>query len=75
MMPEFDIHIQCTGCDGSGKIENLRHGVDASGPWVDITDQECHECDDGFRYVGREHYDSVDDLKADYPDSMVFRRD
>ena len=71
MMPEFDIHLQCVACEGSGKIENLRHGVDANGPWVDITDQECPECDEGLRYGGREYYDSVTDLRADYPTAFA----
>ena len=70
-MPQFDIHIQCVECEGSGEIENLRHGVDANGPWVDITGQKCHECENGLRYVGIEHYDSAKDLKADYPESMA----
>jgi hypothetical protein len=71
MMPDFDIHIQCAACDGSGNTENLRHGVDANGPWVDITDQECPECEGGLRYVGREYYDSVTDLRADYPTAFA----
>ena len=69
---EFDIHIECAECEGLGEIENLRHGVDANGPWVDITDQKCRECEGGgLVYVGREVYDSVADLKADYPESMA----
>ena len=69
---EFDIHIECAECEGFGEIENLRHGVDANGPWVDITDQKCRECEGGgLGYVGREVYDSVADLKADYPESMA----
>jgi len=67
MMPEFDIWIKCATCDSSGSIEKQRHGVDASGPWVDITDQKCPECDEGLRYMGREYYDGVTDLRADYP--------
>ena len=71
-MPEFDIYIKCAVCDSSGSIEKQRHGVGVNGPWVDITDQECPECDEGLRYGGREYYDSVTDLRADYPLAFAY---
>ncbi len=68
----YDIHVECAACEGFGEIENLRHGVDANGPWVDITDQKCHECEGGgLVYVGRKFYDSLADLKFHYPESIV----
>jgi hypothetical protein len=69
---EYDIHVECAVCEGRGEIETQRGGVNANGPWVDITDDKCRECEGGgFIYVGREHYDSVADLRADYPESLA----
>jgi hypothetical protein len=69
---EYDIHVEEATCDGYGEIETQRDGVNATGPWVDITDDKCHECEGGgLVYAGREHYDSVADLKTDYPESLA----
>jgi hypothetical protein len=69
---DFDIHIECAECDGFGVLDQTAHGVNANGPWVDITEHDCPECDgSGLRHVGIETHDSLADLKADYPESFV----
>jgi len=69
---QFDIHIQCADCDGFGTHDHAAYGVNANGPWVDITEQNCYVCEgQGLLYVGRETYDNLSDLKSDYPESIV----
>ena len=68
---EYDIHIECAACD-CGMTETQVGGVDANGPWAEYRESKCHECDgSGIVYVGREVYDSLADLKADYPESFA----
>jgi len=69
---EYDIHVECSACDGYGEIETQRGGVNANGPWIDITGDKCDKCEGGgLVYAGRERYDSVAELRADYPESLV----
>ena len=73
---EFDIHIDCAKCGGSGVLEQTAHGVNANGPWVDFIEHACDECAGwGLTYVGMEPHDSLADVKADYPESFVFPHD
>ena len=69
-MSQFDIHVACKECDGYGLIEKTKHG-DAS-PWAEIFEQDCGECDgSGLQCLGIEIYDSVADVKEDYPESFI----
>ena len=65
----YQIHIQCPECAGTGQSEDTDHGVDKNGPYVINTSQRCEECDSqGVVYLGEETYDSLQDLLLDYPD-------
>ena len=67
---EFEIHYQCETCDGYGDIEDVRDGVNAAGPWVEHIKRPCEDCDGGL-IMTVDTYDSVADVKADYPLSFV----
>ena len=69
---EYDIHVECAACEGFGENETQVGGVNANGPWTEYREAKCYECDgSGIVYAGRETYDSLADLKADYPRSFV----
>jgi ubiquitin len=69
---EFDIHVECIKCGGYGEMDTQHGSVNANGPWVEIIGDQCDQCEGGgLVYAGREHYDSVADLRADYPESFA----
>ena len=70
---EFEIHYECRSCDGYGVIEDVSDGVNAAGPWVEHIERPCEDCDGGLIMV-TDTYDSVADVKADYPLSFVRNR-
>tara|TARA_R110000796_G_scaffold221814_1_gene337996 strand:- start:140 stop:346 length:207 start_codon:yes stop_codon:yes gene_type:complete len=61
---EYEIKDQCQECEGFGKIEHQRSETRfASGV--------CPECDGEAFTTVHETYDSIQDLRADYPDAAV----
>jgi|TARA_R110001583_G_scaffold98291_4_gene243284 excinuclease UvrABC ATPase subunit len=63
-MSQFDIHVACKECDGYGLIET-RVSVDR------YTQRDCADCDGLGLIMHTETYDSVEDAKADYPESFI----
>lgn len=65
----YQIHIECPECAGTGQSVDTDHGVDKNGPYVINTSIICEGCDSqGVIYLGEETYDSLQDLLLDYPD-------
>lgn len=61
---EYEIKDQCQECEGFGKIEHQRSETRfASGV--------CPECNGEAFITVRGTYDSIQDLRADYPDAKV----
>ena len=61
---EYEIKDQCQECEGFGKIEHQR-----SETLFSVS--PCPECDGEAFTTVHETYDSIQDLRADYPDAMV----
>jgi|TARA_R110000737_G_scaffold48638_1_gene69120 hypothetical protein len=61
---EYEIHTECLECDGYGTIET-RVSVDR------YTQRYCADCDGSGLIMHTETYDSVEDAKADYPESFI----
>ncbi len=61
---EYEIKFQCKECDGFGYIEHQRSETS-------FYDHTCPECEgEQFKTV-YETYDTVGDLRADYPDAII----
>ena len=61
---KYEIHTPCLECDGHGTIET-RVSVDR------YTERDCAYCDGSGLIMHTETYDSVEDAKADYPESFI----
>ena len=61
---EYELKYQCQECEGFGKIEHQR-----SETLFSVS--PCPECDGEAFTTVHETYDSIQDLRADYPDAMV----
>ena len=61
---EYEIKYQCQECEGFGKIEHQR-----SETLFSVS--TCPECDGEAFITVQETYDSIQDLRADYPDAKV----
>jgi DnaJ-class molecular chaperone len=59
------VRVACADCDGQGTVEAYTYS-----PWQVGPTQTCGWCD-GRGYIDYEEiYDSIEDAKADYPDSI-----
>jgi len=61
---EFELKYQCHECEGFGKIEHQR-----SETLFSVS--PCPECGGEAFITVQETYDSIQDLRADYPDAKV----
>ena len=61
---EYELKYQCHECEGFGKIEHQR-----SETLFSVS--PCPECDGEAFTTVQGTYDSIQDLRADYPDAMV----
>ena len=44
-MTSYTVTLPCSNCNATGWEELVSHGTNASGPWADIHERECLECD------------------------------
>ena len=44
-MTSYTVTLPCSNCDGSGWEEIVNYGTNANGPWADVHERECIECD------------------------------
>tara|TARA_R110001592_G_scaffold248605_1_gene511011 strand:- start:145 stop:483 length:339 start_codon:yes stop_codon:yes gene_type:complete len=44
-MTSYTVTLPCSDCEGTGWEELVKHGTNANGPWADIHERECLECD------------------------------
>jgi DnaJ-class molecular chaperone len=59
------VRVPCADCEGQGTVEAYTHK-----PWELGATQTCDWCN-GMGYIDYEEmYDSMEDAKADYPDSI-----
>jgi hypothetical protein len=66
-MTSFTVTLPCKWCESNGVVEMITHGTNSNGPWVDITEQQCLECDGvGTRDKVVSNFTSIWDVADEY---------
>lgn len=70
MINYYEIHLPCLECDGEGVIERRYVVSNTEGKEYGIEEEHCEPCDGTGEKVLGDFYESMEDLKADYPDTI-----
>jgi len=66
-MTSFTVTLPCSNCNATGWEELVSHGTNASGPWADIHERECLECDGiGTKDKVVSNFTSIWDVAEEY---------
>jgi len=66
-MTSYTVTLPCSNCNATGWEELVSHGTNASGPWADIHERECLECDGiGTKDKVVSNFTSIWDVAEEY---------
>jgi len=69
----WELKKYCLRCEGTKEYEEVQHGINSNGPYVDTYSYPCSSCDDAGQTLLAEipvdEYECYEDLLDDYPNA------